>query len=392
MVAESEAAPSSKKLIAGVAKGDAKRLTLLSLNLFFLIVGCGGMPLLLRLYFIHGGRLIWFSTFLQTAAFPLLLPPLLITFSVRRRRSMSITDNTSKQPKLWCLSRPLLLSCTLIGLLTGVVNLFYAYGLSYVPVSTSSLLLSTQLCFTAIFSFVIVKQKFTPFSINAVALLTLGAVVLGLNSAGDRAAGESGSKYYMGFSMTLGAAVLDGLLPTLAELMYMKAKQAVTYTVVMETQLVIGFVATVFCSVGMVITGEFKAICGEAKEYGLGEATYYLVIISFAVVMQCFFLGRVGVVLYSSALLTGIIVDVLLPITVVLAVIFFHEPFTGDKAVALVLSVWGFVSYVYGERADYKEMKNSEVIVEPMSRQPDFHSCAGELASASTTCDLSLHV
>ncbi|KAK8941890.1 Purine permease 1 [Platanthera guangdongensis] len=309
------------------------------------------MPLLLRLYFVHGGRLIWFSTFLQTAAFPLLLPPL---------------PNTAAKQEFLSLSRPLLLSCTIIGLLTGVVNLFYAYGLSYVPVSTSSLLLSTQLCFTALFAFLIVKQKFTPFSINAVALLTLGSVVLGINSAaGDRAEGESRSKYYFGFGMTICAAVLDGLLPTLAELMYMKAEQAVTYTVVMETQLVIGFVATVFCAFGMVITTDFQAISGEAKEYGLGETNYYLVIISFAVVMQCFFLGRVGVVLYSSALLTGIVVDVLLPITVVLAVIFFHESFTSDKAVALVLSLWGFVSYIYGERVDYKERRKSEITMEP---------------------------
>ncbi|KAK8931288.1 Purine permease 1 [Platanthera zijinensis] len=373
------------------------------------------MPLLLRLYFVHGGRLIWFSTFLQTAAFPLLLPPLCwINFTVRRSRS----PNTAAKQNFLSLSRPLLLSCIIIGLLTGVVNLFYAYGLSYVPVSTSSLLLSTQLCFTALFAFLIVKQKFTPFSINAVALLTLGAVVLGINSAaGDRAEGESRSNYYLGFGMTLGAAVLDGLLPTLAELMYMKAEQAVTYTVVMETQLVIGFVATVFCTVGMVITTDLQiakaavgkcrflrvvgapgsrdrnvensiyrqdflfldrtgselmifAISGEAKEYGLGETNYYLVIISFAVVMQCFFLGRVGVVLYSSALLTGIVVDVLLPITVVLAVIFFHESFTNDKAVALVLSLWGFVSYLYGERLDYKEKKNNEQMEFSSKRRP----------------------
>ncbi|XP_020585140.1 purine permease 1-like [Phalaenopsis equestris] len=325
---------------------------LLFLNIFFLIIGCCGMPLLLRLYFLHGGHLIWFSTFLQTAAFPLLLPPLLIP--------------NSKKFKLFSLRTPhLLLSCTALGLLTGLVNLFYAYGLSYVPVSTSSLLLSTQLSFTALFSFLIVKQRFTPFSINAVVLLTVGAVVLGINSAGDRPEGVNQSKYYFGFAMTIGAAVLDGLLPTLSELMYMKAKQPVTYTVVLETQVVMGFFATVFCAVGMLVNHEFQAISREAEQYALGETNYYLVIIFFAVVMQCFFLGRVGVVLYSSALLTGIIVDVLLPVTVVLAVIFFKEPFTRDKAVALALSMWGFVSYIYGDMKDLKKRKKSTVTMKP---------------------------
>ncbi|KAG0497622.1 hypothetical protein HPP92_002313 [Vanilla planifolia] len=252
---------------------------------------------------------------------------------------------------------PLLLSCTVLGVLTAAVNLFYAYGLFYVPVSTSSLLLSTQLCFTSVFAFLIVKQRFTPFSINAVMLLTMGAVVLGVNAGRDRPEGVRSRKYFLGFCMTIGAAVLDGLLPTLAELMYMKVKREVTYLLVLETQVVIGFVATFCCAVGMLIHGEFQAISREAKEYGLGEANYYLVILSFAVVMQCFFLGRVGVVFFSSALLTGIVVDVLLPVTVVLAVVFFHEPFTNNKAVALVLSLWGFISYIYGELREQNVVK-----------------------------------
>lgn len=111
-----------------------------------------------------------------------------------------------------------------------------------------------------------------------------------------------------------------------------------------------------------------QAISTEAKQYGIGETNYYMVIISFAVVMQCFFLGRVGTVLYSSALLTGIVVDVLLPVTVVLAIIFFNEPFTGDKAVALVLAIWGFASYVYGEIRDLKKRTESVVVMEAPSQ------------------------
>ncbi|KAH0451390.1 hypothetical protein IEQ34_018689 [Dendrobium chrysotoxum] len=149
--------------------------------------------------------------------------------------------------------------------------------------------------------------------------------------------------------------------------MYKRARQLVTYTMVLETQVVMGFFATAFCAVGMLINNEFQVISKESKQYGLGETKYYMVIISFAVVMQCFFLGRVGVVLYSSALLTGIVVDVLLPVTVVLAVIFFHEPFTGDKAVALVLSIWGFTSSVYGEIKGIRKRKKCAAIMEAIN-------------------------
>ncbi|XP_044974079.1 kinesin-like protein KIN-7H [Hordeum vulgare subsp. vulgare] len=50
---------------------------------------------------------------------------------------------------------------------------------------------------------------------------------------------------------------------------------------------------------------------------------------------RCFCLGIIGAIYYGSALLAGIIITVLLPVTEVLAVVFFHEPFSGTKGVAL---------------------------------------------------------
>ncbi|KAG0471616.1 hypothetical protein HPP92_016162 [Vanilla planifolia] len=336
----------------------SRRGFVLSLNLFLLIIGSGANPLLLRLYFLKGGRRIWFSTFLQTAGFPVLLPPLLLSYLRRRRYYVQHSSNPEQKPKLFFLTPALLLYCTLLGLLTGVVDLLYAYGLAFLPVSTSSLLFSTELAFTAFFSFFIVRQRFTSFSINAIVLLSLGAVMLGLHASSDRPARESQSKYYLGFAMTLGSAVFDGLLPTLTQLMYAKAKQGGSYTLVMESQLVMAFSATAFCAVGMAANNEFQGILLEAKGYELGEAKYYLVVVSLAVLTQLLFLGRVGVVLYSSALLSGLVLALLLPMTEVLAVIFFHEPFDGDKIVALGLSLWGFASYLYGERIEYTKNKS----------------------------------
>lgn len=81
-----------------------------------------------------------------------------------------------------------------------------------------------------------------------------------------------------------------------------------------------------------------------------------------AVLWQFFFLGTVGAIFYGSALLAGIIYAVLIPVTEVLAVIFFHEPFSGGKGVALALALWGFTSYFYGE---YQESKKKMPVVEP---------------------------
>ena len=82
---------------------------------------------------------------------------------------------------------------------------------------------------------------------------------------------------------------------------------------------------------------------------GLGETKYYVVLVFSAIIWQTFFVGAMGVIFYASSLLSGIVIAVLLPPTEILAVIFFRESFTAEKGVSLVLSLWGFVSYFYGE-------------------------------------------
>lgn len=76
-----------------------------------------------------------------------------------------------------------------------------------------------------------------------------------------------------------------------------------------------------------------------------------------ALLWQFFFLGAIGVIFCASSLLSGIIIATLLPVTESLAVLFFHEKFQAEKGLALTLSLWGFVSYFYGEIRQMKKMK-----------------------------------
>jgi len=87
----------------------------------------------------------------------------------------------------------------------------------------------------------------------------------------------------------------------------------------------------------------------EARNFGLGESTYYVVLVVSAIMWQAFFLGAIGVIFCASSLFSGILIAVLLPLVEVLAVVFYKEKFQAEKAVSLVLSLWGFVSYFYGE-------------------------------------------
>ncbi|MCD9558631.1 hypothetical protein HAX54_016082 [Datura stramonium] len=328
------------------------RRILLLINCLILAVGVCGGPLMMRLYYVEGGSRIWLSSWLQTGGWPLTLIPLAILYLYRRKTEGS-------DVKFYFITPRIFIASAVIGVLTGLDDYLYSWGGSKLPVSTSSLLIAAQLAFTAIGAYFIVKLKFTSYSINAVVLLTVGAVLLGVRANGDRPEGVTSKDYVIGFILVLLAAALYGVILPCIELIYMKAKQAITATLVLEIQMVMCFAATAFCTIGMIVNKDFQAISREAKQYNLGEARYYTVIIWSAIIWECFFVGAIGVIYCSSALMSGIIIAVLLPVTEVLAVIFFKEKFSGEKGIALFLSLWGFVSYFYGEFRKSKKQKNA---------------------------------
>lgn len=232
---------------------------LLIINCFILALGNSGGPLIMRLYFIHGGNRVWLSSFLETAGFPLMLLPLTVSY-IKRRRLHRRNAATTESGKLNLISMkpPLFLAVAFIGIITGLDDYLYAYGVARLPVSTSALIIASQLGFTAVFAFLLVKQKFTAFSINAVVLLTIGAGVLAMHTSGDRPNGESTKQYVIGFITTVAAAALYGFVLPLIELVYKKTKQPLTYSLVMEIQFVMCMFATLFCAVGMIVNNDFK--------------------------------------------------------------------------------------------------------------------------------------
>nr|XP_051181273.1 purine permease 1-like isoform X2 [Lolium perenne] len=237
-------------------RGKAMHRLLVALNCGMLILGTTGGPLLSRLYFSKGGHRQWLAAWLETGGWPLLLIPVVASYLTRRSRDPSA-------PLLLTRPRWILLAAAALGVATGADDFLYAYGLSYVPVSTSAILISTQLAFTVLFAFLIVRLRLTAFSMNAVALITIGAVVLGLHASSDRPAGVTKGQYWMGFFLSLGAAALYGLVLPLVELTYKRAAsggRVLTYALVVEMQLVMGFFATAFCTVGMIVNNDFQAL------------------------------------------------------------------------------------------------------------------------------------
>ncbi|RLN39836.1 hypothetical protein C2845_PM01G05640 [Panicum miliaceum] len=312
------------------------------------LLGAGG-PLLLRVYFVHGGQRLWLSTLSQLSGWPLLVPPICV--SLFRSRRKGIADRL--------LPARLVAAVAFLGGLFAVACFVYSLGAQALPVSTSSLLLASQLAFNAVFAFLFAGLRFTPFSTNAVVLLTIGPAVLGVGPSSGRPAGESSSTYWTGFCESIAAAALAGLVLPLVEVAMARygrrtgaaARAPPPYVTVMQMQVVMGAAGTVVCLLGMAIKGDFQAMPREAAEFGLGKTKYCLVLFFEAVSWQLFNLGIMGLIVCVSSLLAGVMIAVLLPLSEVLAVILLHEKFDGTKGIALVLSLWGFVSYLHGENA-----------------------------------------
>ncbi|XP_051198050.1 purine permease 3-like [Lolium perenne] len=346
---------------APAPRGKGMHWLLVAVNCGMLSLGTTGGPLLSRLYYSKGGHRQWLSAWLETGGWPLLLIPVVASYLSRRARD-------PRAPLV--LTRPrILLAAAALGVATGADDFLYAYGLSFLPVSTSAILISTQLAFTVFFAFLVVRQRLTASSLNAVALLTMGAVVLGLHASSDRPAGVSRGQYWLGFVLSLGAAALYGLVLPLVELTYKRAAagggdRVLTYALVMEMQLVMGFFATAFCTVGMIVNNDFQAIAREARAFELGEARYYTVLVWSAILWQFFFLGAVGVIFCVHTLFTGILIAAFIPVTEVLGVVFLHEKFSSEKGVALVLSLWGLASYSYGEYSEAQANKKKAALAE----------------------------
>ena len=325
-----------------------------------------------RFYFAQGGQQRWLYTTLQTIGWPILIPPLFITYYLETRRPKSsdpiiillllhspgsiITTARALLDARASVGAPftptLLLVFTGLGFLTSIDNFLFTYGLSYLSVSTAALLGSSQLAFTSVFSYLLVRFRFTFGSLNAVFAITLGTVLLGLPGAAastDIPPGTSHKQYILAVVAAIGAAALFGLILPLLELTYEKLIHRSNICVILETQIMVSLFATVFSLLGMAFSGEFSAIHGESTTFGSSSSSIYcVVLLATAVCWQLCYVGALGLVFLASALFSNLLSTSFLPIISILALAVFHDDFSSLKAIAVLLSFWGTISYAYG--------------------------------------------
>lgn len=225
------------------------------------------------------------------------------------------------------------------------------------PLSTYSLLCSSQLAFNAVFAFILNRQKITPYILNSLVLLTLSAILLGVHSDSDRPKGVNTAKYIVGFICTIAASAIYGLLLPLMQLVFNRVIKKETFAVVLEMQFFISIVATVVCIIGLFVSGEFRDMKLEAESFTTGKVAYYMTLIWSAIGWQFSSLGGVGLIFLVSSLFSNVISTLALPIVPILSVGFFHDKMDALKIISMLLSIWGFVSYIFGGYLDSKPAK-----------------------------------
>ncbi|OEL19006.1 putative purine permease 11 [Dichanthelium oligosanthes] len=311
-----------------------------------LLAGGTVATLLSRLYYNSGGNSKWMTTLTQSGGSPLLAIPLLLT------PPSPPSEDQERRPAA---SKLLVAVYVGIGVLIAVDNLMYAYALQFLPVSTFSLVAATQLAFNAVTSRLINAQRFTPLIANSVVVLTFAAALLGVGASSDGTSSSSTAprgRYAAGFVLTLGAAAAFALILSLYELTFEKVVRARTPRWVIRTQMYTNLVASAVAVAGLLASGEWRTLPGEMASFRNGRARYVVTLAGTAASWQAALLGQVRLVARVSSLFANATGAVQLPLVPVFAVVLFGERMTGIKAVAMLMAVWGFLSYVYQHYLD----------------------------------------
>lgn len=327
----------------------------------FVISGQAAATLLGRQYYDKGGKSNWLATLVQLAGFPILLPYYccINIYPSRRKNPNTESEIVFVQLQRKIIIKPPNSFFTLasvyvgLGIIIAADCFLYSIGLRYLPVSTYSIICASQLAFNSFFSFFLNKQKFTPYIINSLVLLTISSTLLVFQNDSENTEGVlSKKKYAIGFICTVGAAAGYGFQLSLTQLAFSKVIKRETFKAVLDMIIYTAFVASCAILAGLFVSREWMGLNREMEEYQLGKVSYVMNLVWTAICWQIFSIGSTGLISETSSLFSNAISVVGLPVVPVLAVVFFHDKMHGLKVIAIVLAIWGFLSFGYQNYLD----------------------------------------
>lgn len=328
--------------------------------------GQSAATLLGRLYYEKGGNSEYVAALMQCAGFPILIPLLFI----KTGENKNLTTEQIQETNSFAL--PILYIC--FGMFLAFDCMLYAVGLMYLPVSTYSLVCASQLGFNAFFSYFINSQKLTPLIVNSIYILTISTIILALlpDSSSGQASGQG--KHTLGFVCTLTGSAGYALLLSVQQLAYGKVLGRQTIKEILNVIFYESMVTTCALSIGLFGSGGWRGLRGEMEGFELGEKWYVVIVICAALGWQVFGVGMVALILNVSALFGNVVSTMNVGVVPVLAVVAFKDRMSGLKVVAMVLAIWGSVSYVYQQYLDHVKCRGEDDAQYSSSRELDVPS------------------
>ncbi|XP_051129127.1 probable purine permease 10 [Andrographis paniculata] len=329
----------------------------------FVLTGQNLGTILGRIYFNNGGKSEWMATLVQVVGFPVLIPlQYLIATNSPKLENPNCNNNNfilNNSPKF---KFPLNLASIYIalGIFLAADCMLYSIGLQYLPVTTYTLICASQLGFNALFSYFLNNQKFTPYIVNSLVLLTLSSVLLVFQSDPGDSNKSSKAKYVIGFVCTVAASAGYALMLSVTQVAFQRIIKKDSINAVIEMSIWQCFVASIVIVVGLFASGDWRRMSAEMAGYKSGRVSYAMNLFWTAVSWQAFTVGCTGLIFKVSSLFSNVISILGLPVAPVLAVVFLHDKMTGLKAMSMALALWGFVSYMYQHYVDDREIKKKE--------------------------------
>lgn len=316
---------------------------LLALSSAAMLVAFPASSLLSRIYFANGGTSKWIISWVAAAGWPIAALVLVPTYFV-----LGVFPTP--------LDFKLAASYAVLGFLSAADNLMYAYAYAYLPPSTASLLGSTSLIFSAIFGYLLVKNKINASTINSIVIITAAMVIIALDSDSDRYASITDRQYTLGFLWDILASALHGLIFALSELVFDKLVGRRSFHVVLEQQVMVSLFAFIFTTIGLVVNNDFQGMATEARTFKGGRSSYLSVLMWGVITFQLGILGSTAVLFLASTVLAGVLNAIRVPLTSIAAVILLNDPMSDFKILSLIITFWGFACYIYG---NYPRSKDS---------------------------------
>ncbi|GMJ14188.1 hypothetical protein like AT4G18220 [Hibiscus trionum] len=357
--------PTSHTTMSQPAKNRLIKWLRVAVYAVLAVAGQASAALLTRLYYQKGGTSKWLETLTQLAGFPILIPYYISQLRKDTPPQSSTAVETKPPPPSLPPAKPLTLVFVYVylGILMAANSYLYSIGFEYLPVSIVSLISASQLAFNALFSYFLNSQKFTPFIMNSLLLLTISSCLVVSNDTTEKPRGVSDRNYALGFICTVFGTALYGLLLSSQQLVIRRVfHNKVSLKLVMDLAIYPSAVASVVTLIGFFVSGDFKLLNPEMNSYELGKESYAMTLVWTAICWQVSIFACLGLVSELSALFANVIFAVGFPVNTVAAIVVFNDRMNGVKGISLVLAIWGVISYAYQQYLDDRnaETKGSE--------------------------------